>query len=203
MIGILGGTFDPVHYGHLRPALEVQQALGLEQLRLIPLRDPPHRPDPQTTAGQRLAMLRAAVKDQPGFQVDTRELEREGKSYSVLTLHSLRQELGPARPICLLLGSDAFRHFPDWHRPDEILELAHLVVMERPGEAHQEHYPDHHCADPGALRRQAAGLILFQTVTQLGISSTRIRAMIAAGSSPRYLLPDPVLTLIERDGLYR
>lgn len=156
MIGILGGTFDPVHYGHLRTALDVQEALGLNEIRLIPLRDPPHRSAPLAPASQRLALLRAAIKDNPGFAVDSRELERSGKSYSVDTLHSLKQEQ-PERVLCLLLGSDAFDGFPEWHEPERILQLAHLVVMQRPGEPEPRHYPEritHHpmiCA-----RRQPA-----------------------------------------------
>lgn len=203
MIGILGGTFDPVHLGHLRPALEVFEALGLEQLRLVPLRDPPHRSAPHCTERQRVQMLQAACADLPGFQVDTRELEREGKSFSVLTLESLRRELGQELPICLLMGSDAFRHFPGWHQPERILGLAHLVVMQRPGEPHAGHYPERHCDDSGELRRQPADRILFQEVSQLEISSTRIREILAAGRSPRFLLPDAVLAVIEKENLYR
>lgn len=208
MIGILGGTFDPIHFGHLRTALDVQQALALEQLRFIPLRDPPHRAQPFSTAAQRLAMLQAAIANQPGFCVDERELKREGKSYSVDTLRSLRADLG-ATPLCLILGSDAFRGFPAWHQPHEILQLAHLVVMQRPGEE-EPHQADllpfiaGRKADAQQdLDQAAAGRVLFQTVTQLDISATGIRALIRQGRSPRYLVPDAVLEIIEREGLYR
>ncbi|MES9960741.1 MAG: nicotinate-nucleotide adenylyltransferase [Sedimenticola sp.] len=203
MIGILGGTFDPIHYGHLRTALDVQQALALDEIRLIPLRDPPHRDSPATSARQRLAMVQAAVEGIANFRVDDRELKREGKSYSVDTLRSLRRELGDDLPICLIMGSDAFSGFAGWHRPDEILDLAHLVIMQRPGESHADLYPEHVTDTPSRLSTQRGGLILFQTVTQLEISATDIRERVAQGSSPRFLLPDGVLEIIEAEHLYR
>ncbi|MCW8903039.1 nicotinate-nucleotide adenylyltransferase [Sedimenticola sp.] len=202
MIGILGGTFDPIHYGHLRTALDVQQTLGLEEIRLVPLRDPPHRAHPTLSPADRLTLLHAAVDDNPLFRVDTRELERSGKSYTLDTLRSLRSEQ-PGDNFCLLLGSDAFNGFHTWHRPDEILKLAHLVVMQRPGEAEPAHYHEHLTHNPAALKQQAAGLILPLPVTQLEISATGIREMLGQGKSPRYLLPDAVLELIRQKRLYR
>jgi len=202
MIGILGGTFDPIHHGHLRTALDVQQALGLDELRLIPLRDPPHRQQPSSTPEQRMEMVQAAISGVPGLTTDRRELDREGKSYSLLTLQSLRQELGNT-PICLILGQDAFQGFPQWHQPNEFLQLAHLVVMQRPGETTHHLYPERITTDPDDLRSNPGGNIYLQTVTQLDISSTRIRAMLQNGQSPHYLLPAPVLAIIERDSLYR
>ncbi len=201
MLGVLGGTFDPIHFGHLRPALEVQQALGLTEVRLIPLRDPPHRNRPQTTDEQRLKMLQAAIQGLPGFRIDRQELERRGKSYTVETLRALRHEVGEM-PICLLMGSDAFRQFHSWHRPDQILQLAHLVVMQRPGDpfpAATEHVAD----SPESLAAAPGGRILFQPVTQLDISSTAIRALIRNRLSPRYLLPDTVLAIIQAQRLYQ
>jgi nicotinate-nucleotide adenylyltransferase len=202
MIGILGGTFDPIHYGHLRTALEVQQALGLEQVRLIPLRDPPHRPAPGTSPAQRLAMVRAAVDDEPVFAVDDLELRRSGKSYTLDTLHALRADLGQA-PLCLLLGSDAFRGFPTWYRPDEILKLCHLVIMQRPGDAIPDIYQERLCRSAAEFATAGTGCILLQPVTQLEISATAIRHMLRQGRSPRYLLPDSVLEFIRRQALYR
>lgn len=203
MLGILGGTFDPIHYGHLRPALDVRQALGLDQIRLIPLRHPPHRESPVTLPGQRLAMIQAAVRGTPAFNVDERELNRSGKSYTLDTLRSLREELGTETPLCLLIGSDAFRGFPNWHRPGEILKLAHLVVMRRPGDAYPGLYPERITADREVLHTHPGGHILYQQVTQLGISSTRIRGLLKAGLDPRFLLPDSVLSIIRRERLYR
>ena len=202
MIGILGGSFDPIHYGHLRTALDVQQALDLDEIRLIPLRDPPHRgaldADPET----RLAMVRAAVADEPCLRADDRELKRSGKSYTLDTLLSLRTETG-AQPLCLLMGTDAFRGFPSWYRPEEILQQAHLVVMHRPGETPPEIFTKHRADSQEALTSDPAGRILFLPVTQLDISATRIRSMLRAGLSPRYLLPEGVLSIIRQQGLYR
>ena len=202
MIGILGGTFDPIHYGHLRPALEVKQTLGLEQVRFIPLRQPPHRDQPYSSPQQRLAMVQTATAGEPAFRVDDRELQRSGNSYTVDTLHSLRQELGNL-PLCLLMGSDAFRGFPDWHQPDLVLKLAHLVVMQRPGEQPVAHYADRIVSNAEPMHSVPGGLILFQPVTQLEISATAIRMMLRTGLSPRYLLPDPVLAIIRQQGLYQ
>ncbi|MEJ2530082.1 MAG: nicotinate-nucleotide adenylyltransferase [Gammaproteobacteria bacterium] len=202
MIGIFGGSFDPIHHGHLRTALDVQQALGLAELRLIPLRDPPHRTPLATSPEQRLEMLRAAVAGVSELTVDQRELERSGKSYTLYTLQSLRAELGEAS-ICLILGYDAFLGFPNWHGPEEILALAHLVIMQRPGESGQLPYPERRVTDPHSLNSSMAGKVYLQPVTQLDISGTRIREMLRLGQSPRYLLPDAVLEIIERDGLYR
>ncbi|MFO1432164.1 MAG: nicotinate-nucleotide adenylyltransferase [Candidatus Competibacteraceae bacterium] len=207
-VGILGGTFDPVHNGHLRIALEVLEALELAEVRFIPCRLPPHRGQPQATPAQRLKLLRLAVAGQPGFVVDERELRREGPSYMVDTLASLRAEVGNT-PLCLLLGRDAFNDLPGWHCWRNILEFTHLIVLERPGAAPtpagelnqliERCRLDH----PGALREKAAGGILIQPVTQLAISATRIRQLLAQGHSPRYLLPEAVWDAIREHGLYR
>ncbi len=202
MIGILGGTFDPIHYGHLRTALDVQQVLDLDEIRLVPLRDPPHRKAPLTTPQQRLGMIHSAVRGISQFRVDERELRRCGKSYTLDTLRSLRRELR-GQVLCLLLGEDAFQDFPNWHCPEGILERAHLVVMTRPGATPPGHYPDRIVQKPERLFERSAGLILTQAVTSLGISATAIRRMIQRGVSPRFLLPDPVLDYIEAHGLYR
>ena len=208
MIGIFGGTFDPVHFGHLRPALEVQQALGLNQVRFIPAGQPPHRETPYASTPQRLSMLRAAIEDQPGFVVDERELRREGPSYMVDTLASLREEVGQT-PLCLILGYDAFLGLPGWHQWNSLIELAHLVITHRPGWNHDE-LDDalqslvKQC-ETGVerLSEQAAGGLLFVPVTQLDISATIIREQIRAGQDIRYLLPDTVYRIIREQKLYR
>jgi nicotinate-nucleotide adenylyltransferase len=208
MIGILGGTFDPIHYGHLRIALDVMQSLALEEVRFIPLHEPSHREQPHSTPQQRLTMVEAAIAGQPGFRVDNRELKREGPSYTVDTLRSLREELGDT-PICLLLGTDAFLGLPDWHKPEELLTLAHVVVMQRPCETepHSKRLDilveGRHADNPDELEATPGGRVLFQTVTQLEISATAIRQMIQRGDSPRFLLPDAVLNTIQDQGLYR
>lgn len=209
MIGILGGTFDPIHFGHLRPALDCLQGLGLAEVRFIPLSVAVHRPQPLASAAMRLRMLEEAVSGQPGFVVDTRELDRPGGSFSYETLVSLRAEFGSEISLCLLVGADAFAGFLSWHRPMEILELAHLVVMRRPGHGSvadpflRNLYLEYGCDEPSSLAAQAGGRILYKDVTQVAISSTRVRQLVARGLSPRYLLPDGVLALIEREGVYR
>lgn len=208
-VGILGGTFDPIHFGHLRPALELMETLGLAEVRLIPCGRPPHRNPPRASAAARLAMLQLAVAGQPGLRVDARELERPGPSYMVDTLASLRAELG-ATPLCLLLGSDAFLGLPQWHRWQDLLALAHLVVMHRPGWGLDESLPAplaplvaaRQVHEAAALAVQPAGSILLTPVTPLDISATAIRALVAAGRSPRYLLPDAVWDHIRTHGLY-
>ncbi len=208
MLGIFGGTFDPVHHGHLRIALELSQDLELAELRFVPCRMPPHRGAPTAAAADRLAMLRLAVAGQAGFAIDERELHRAGPSYMVDTLASLRAEQG-RRPLCLLLGMDAFNALDTWHQWRRLIELAHLVVAFRPavdaapGAALAALLAAHRVADADQLRSRPAGGILLQPVTQLEISATRIRSLVRAGRSPRYLLPESVLEYIRREGLYR
>jgi len=209
MIGVMGGTFDPVHFGHLRPALELLQGLSLREVRFVPLNVAVHRLQPQAGATQRAAMLRAAVNGQEGLTVDERELQRPGGSYSYDTLKSLREEMGNDEPICLLLGSDAFAAFLTWYRPEAILDLAHLVVLQRPGEqgplpaALSAWSEQRRCCNASELTKMPGGRILFREVTRLEISATVIRELVSEGRSPRYLLPDAVIDIIERGGLYR
>ncbi len=201
MIGLFGGTFDPVHFGHLRVALDVLQDMDLEQLRLLPLAAAVHRRQPLAAPEQRMAMLQVAIQDEPRLLADDRELKRGGPSYSVDTLVAFRAEFGADEPLCLLVGADAFEGLPDWHRPLDILQLAHLVVMQRPGAPTvrdpwlRGQVAQRRTDNTAALRGQAGGHIYFQTVTQLDISATRIRRLLAQGKSPRYLLPDAVLAM--------
>ncbi|MCE3285127.1 MAG: nicotinate-nucleotide adenylyltransferase [Steroidobacteraceae bacterium] len=202
-IGVFGGTFDPVHYGHLRTAYEVLQSLRLREVRFVPAGDPPHREPPRVDAARRLELVRAATADQPGFVVDDREVRRAGPSYTVLTLGELRAEF-PATPICLIVGMDAFRGLPTWHRWQELLELAHVVVAPRPGwsapteGALGELLVARSAASVEALHERAAGRIFVQPVTQLEISSSELRELLAAGRDPRYLVPDTVRELVRR-----
>jgi len=208
MLGILGGTFDPIHHGHLRTALDVAEAVGLDEVRLIPLRHAVHRGQPETPAALRLAMVQAAIAGEPRFVADDREIRRDAPSYTLHTLQSLRAERGTVEPICVLVGGDAFAEFLTWHRPHDILGLAHLVVMQRPGEPVAEDpalralVERRRAPDGAELQTRPSGRILFQPVTQLAISATDIRARLRAGRSVRYLVPDAVADIIGREGLY-
>jgi nicotinate-nucleotide adenylyltransferase len=206
-VGIFGGTFDPIHFGHLRTAFELLHALRLAEVRLVPAGNPPHRGIPLCDARHRLDMVRAAVADQPGLIVDDREVRREGPSYTVLTLRELRDE-APGRPICLLLGMDAFLGLPQWHEWRSVFDLAHVVVAHRPGWiAPVAGTLGELLAVRGTqrvedLHESVAGRIHVRPVTQLEISSTDLRDLIVAGQDPRYLLPDAVRALIRDTGCY-
>ncbi len=204
-IGVLGGTFDPVHHGHLRIALDACELLGLDHVRLIPLARAVHRAQPQTPAALRLAMLEAATAGQPRLRVDDRELRRAGASYTVDTLRSLREDM-PERPLCLLLGEDAFAGFPGWRAPGEILELANIAVLQRPGHPLPDDPAVQHLLDSHRGEHRTAkhsGAILLCPVTQLEIAASDIRARVAAGRSIDFLVPPAVAALIEERGLYR
>jgi nicotinate-nucleotide adenylyltransferase len=207
VIGVFGGTFDPVHHGHLRLAVEMAEALDLRELRLFPAGMPPHRAAPVASAADRLAMLEAAVAGSPTLVVDRRELHRQGPSYTVDTLGSLRAE-HPRDPLCLCLGMDAFRALDTWNRWREIPRLAHLAVARRPGGRPPARGPvaellaSAGTTDVMDLGRRLAGAVILVDVPPLAIAATRIRSLLAAGRDPRWLLPDPVLTLIRERGLY-
>jgi len=204
MIGILGGTFDPVHYGHLRVAVEVKEIFGLTEVRLIPSAVPPHREQPAASALMRSQMLALAINKQPGLRVDTRELDRPGASYTVDTLHSLRQDF-PNQALLLFIGTDAFNHLTGWHRWRHLFDYAHLVVMTRPGVTIQkidDFFSERLAADKQELAGAIAGKLFFQPVTQLDISATAIRRMIAEKQNPGFLLPDAVIEYIMQNRLY-
>ncbi len=209
MIGIYGGIFDPIHYGHLRPALDVYQALPFSEIRFVPCGEPAHRDAPMTDAAHRLAMLRMALANQPVFKVDERELHRKGPSYMVDTLKEVRAECGE-QPLCLIIGFDAFLGLESWHQWQDIFKLVHLVVTHRPGwhKSKIERWPglkqmvEHRQMAGESLSQYSAGGIAFVPVTQLDISSTLIRELIAAGKDVRYLLPDNVYELIKQEKLY-
>ena len=216
-LALLGGTFDPVHWGHLRIASETAAALKLPEVRLIPSQAPVHRASPGATGEQRLAMLRLAVADAPGLSVDDRELTRDMPSYTALTLESLRTEF-PLRPLIWLIGVDAFVHINTWYEWPRLFELAHFVVLNRPGFAvSQALSPTLAEVWQGRLTRSAEvlthathGSIYLHTVTPQAISATVIRDTIgntiAAGASDEallLLLPTPVLAYIRAHQLYR
>lgn len=210
-LGLLGGTFDPVHYGHLRLAEEAREALGLAGVRWIPAGQPPLRRAPRVAAAHRLEMVRRAVADNPAFSVDDAETRVDAPSYTVTTLERLRAEPG-ARPLVLLMGADAFLGLAAWHRWRELLGLAHIGVATRPGyELSLGEMPTELAAacahrlgtDASVLGAAPAGRVVQFAMTPLAISASLLRARLAAGLSARYLLPDPVREYILRNDLYR
>jgi nicotinate-nucleotide adenylyltransferase len=207
-IGIFGGTFDPIHFCHLRTAFELLQSLRLNEVRFMPAGNPPHRETTIADAEQRLAMVKAATEGQLGFTVDDREIRREGLSYSVDTMRTLRADF-PDHSLCLIVGMDAFLGLPKWHHWRELLELAHLVVAHRPGWRAPSMGPlgellvDRGTGRINDLHEQRAGCIYIHAVTQLEISSTEVRKLIAMGRDPRYLMPDSVREIIEQTGCYK
>jgi len=208
MIGIYGGTFDPVHYGHLRPVLELTQDLGLDQVRWIPCGLPAHRPTASATGEQRLQMLEAALQGIDCFTIDRRELDRDGPSYMVDTLLSLQQDFAD-ETLVLIMGADAFAGLSTWHRWTEIFDLAHVLVCQRP----QVQWPqtgelkallDQRCVDDFArLQSQQAGLIYMHSVTQLEISASAIRAQCLAGKRIDFLTSPVIVDYILENGLYK
>lgn len=210
-IGIFGGTFDPVHFGHLRLAEEARQHLGLTKVRWIPAGQPRHRAAPQVTGLHRLDMVRLALGDNPAFELDDAEVTNEQPSFTVPTLERLRRELGGQQPLVLLLGADAFAGLPSWHRWEELLSLAHVAVSHRPGFPVEpaslpaelaQIYERSSLSDPSALAERPAGGIISFAMTQLAISATQIRRLLHNGDSPRYLLPDAVIEYIAQHQLY-
>ena len=210
-LGLLGGTFDPVHHGHLRLAEEAREALDLAEVRWLPAGRPPHREAPRVSAAHRLEMVRRAVADNPAFTVDDAETRVEAPSYSVTTLERLRAGMGD-RPLVLLMGADAFLGLATWHRWRDLLSLTHIGVAARPGfDLSPAALPAELAAacagrlgaDPCVLRAAPAGSVVQFAMTPLAISASLLRARLAAGLSARYLLPDPVREYIDRQQLYR
>lgn len=206
-IGIFGGTFDPVHHGHLRAALEAKELLGLEDFRMLPAGNPALRSSTGASSAHRLAMLRLAISSCPGFSIDDREIARAGKSYMVDTLREIRSESGDA-PLLLIIGQDAANGLDSWHEWRSLFSLAHLVIMHRPGSAvswagELREFMEGRLTDQvRELKESSAGRVLPLAVTQLAISSTGIREMLSSGLSPRYLLPDQVIDYIFEKQLY-
>ena len=207
MIGILGGSFDPVHIGHLRLAIEAREALALSEVRFIPARQSPLRAPPRADAELRLALLQAALQDEPGLALDTRELSRPGPSYTVDTLRELRAALGVA-PLCLLLGMDAFNGLAGWRDWRSLTDYAHLAVFARPGTVAPDTGPvaewsrGRLAAQPAALHTRPAGLVWMGPLPPLAVSATELRARAAAGRSLHHLTPPGVCRILEREQPY-
>jgi len=211
-IGVLGGTFDPIHFGHLRLAEEMLELANLRQIRFIPTGTPPHRDAPKVSAQHRSAMVRLAIADQPAFVLDDREVKRTTKCYTVDTLRELRAELGAIQPLCLLMGGDAFLQLHTWHEWEQLFELAHIVVGYRPGYTLEEridsateklrlHYQQRLCT-VAALSQQPSGGIVELAIPKLEISATLIRSRVAENRSIRYLLPNAAADYIHQHHLY-
>ncbi|MBA3696609.1 MAG: nicotinate-nucleotide adenylyltransferase [Methylotenera sp.] len=211
-IGLLGGTFDPIHFGHLRMAQELAGALKLHEIRFIPAAIPPHKANPSISAKNRAAMVNLAIANNPLFSLDERELNRRGPSYTIDTLQSLRDELDSETSLILLMGSDAFTKFNTWQRWHDIIELCHIALVQRPVNlaSPKEILPkiletflqDHYAEDSIDLLTTQAGFITMQKVTALDISATQIRTSLQQKQSVRYLMPDSVVDYIRVHRLY-
>jgi len=199
LIGVLGGTFNPIHFGHLRLAQELTDALNLKEVRFIPAANPPHKDAPSVSAFHRAEMVKLAIADNPSFKLDERELQREGASYTIDTLISLRSKIGPEVALCLIMGSDAFTRLNTWHRWQEILDYCHIILVQRPPITVTNQPPlaneltlllqNHYTENVSDLSDQNAGFIHMQTITALSISSTAIRSAFKLKQIPRYLMP--------------
>lgn len=208
-IGVFGGVFDPVHYGHLALAKEAADRLDLAEVRFVPANVPPHRGQPHASAEQRVQMLKLAISGNPCFVLDQREILRAGASYTVDTLNAIRTEVGSEKPLCLLMGADAFAGLASWHCWDELFELAHIAVAQRPGfdlrhlqSPLKEEFAKRSAKSPRAALNKPYGAIIVLEVKPVDISASMIRERLGGGKSARDLLPSLVLDYIQSEGLY-
>ena len=212
-IALLGGTFDPIHFGHLRLAEELAESLNIGQVRFIPAGQPPHRGQPRAAANHRLEMVRRAIAGNPRFVLDEREFHRQKPSYSVDTLASLRTELPASTPLVLFMGADAFLGLTTWHEWRRLFDLAHIAVAQRPGfssAAWEDALPDplrrllstRRGEQAGEILEKPFGRVFLQNITQLDISASQIRDRALRGRSLRYMLPDAVIDYLNENRLY-
>ena len=207
-IGFLGGTFDPIHFGHLRPAIEIQQALKLNTLYLMPNYISPHKSNSYATPQQRIAMVKLAIQHIPNLQINTQELLRESPSYTVDTLRELRQQY-PNTPLCFIMGMDSLIQLDSWYQFEKILNYCHLIISHRPGWTPQFNsavnnlLQQYQTKDPNVLHQQLCGSIYFQKTTQLAISSSEIRSLLALNKSIDFLTPPAVCDFIKTQGCYQ
>lgn len=206
---LLGGTFDPVHFGHLRPAEALAAQIGLTRVLLLPNNVPPHRPQPEASPTQRVEMLRCAIRDRPLFDIDTRELMRETPSWTVATLEELRAERGPQQPLGFIIGQDSLLSLSGWHRWQELLSLCHLLVCKRPGYPAEMGSPemqrwleDNLAVNAQQLHQQPSGFIWLADTPLVDISATEIRQRRRQKLACDDLLPAAVIDYIDRTGLY-
>ncbi len=207
-VAVFGGTYNPVHNGHLRSALELCAELELRELRLMPCYQPVHRDKPECSVSQRLRMLDLAVEGEPTLSIDRREIDRSGPSYMVDSLIDLRAELGEQTALCMVVGSDAFAKLETWHRWQELLDYAHIIVLARPGyegpesTSLNESLRKVQVNNKAELFENIAGSVLMVELTQLLISASAIRELIRSGKSPRFLLPESVWQYICEQNMY-
>jgi nicotinate-nucleotide adenylyltransferase len=209
LLALFGGTFDPIHYGHLKPVEQLAKEASLDRVVLLPNNVPPHRPQPEASAQQRLQMVQLAVQGNPLFSVDARELEVDTPSYTIVTLETLRKEYGAERPLAFIIGQDSLLTLHKWHRWENLLDVCHLLVMARPGYAEhldtpelQDWYDQHHVDDAAKLKQQPHGFIYQAKTPLLDISATEIRHRRHEGKSFEDLVPKAVERYIESNSLY-
>ena len=211
-MGILGGSFDPVHFGHIKPCLQMAQDFDLASIRLLPCKVSPFKTSPHSTpkasVQHRLMMLSLVASANNLIQVDERELRRETPSYTYLSLREMVDEFGDQVTLCWIMGMDALNGFPDWFKSDEIMELCHILVMPRPGyeldlSAQPNVWIEKYLSDDiELLEQKSAGHLFITSAQMLDISSTQIRDTIASGKQPRYLVPGGIWNYIQRNHLY-
>lgn len=207
---LFGGTFDPIHYGHLRPVQALAEQVGLHKVILLPNHVPPHRPQPEASPSQRLEMVQLAIQGNPLFTIDTRELEKNSPSYTIETLTQLRQEMGASQPLAFIIGQDSLLSINTWYGWDKILDNCHLLVCSRPGYATQFTDPkmqawlsQHKTSNPEKLSDTPHGYIFLGNTPLVNISATDIRQRLSTGDSCRDLIPEAVLHYIHQHGLYQ
>lgn len=207
---LFGGTFDPIHYGHLKPVEILANQIGLSRIIVMPNNVPPHRPQPEATSEQRKHMVELAITDKPLFVLDERELRRDMPSYTAQTLQEWRREEGPDAPLAFIIGQDSLLTFPTWHQYETILDNAHLIVTRRPGypltmqqPEHQQWLDDRLTLRAEDLHQQPAGKIFLAETPWFDISATIIRERLQNGEPCDDMMPAPVLEYIMQQGLYR
>ena len=206
---LFGGTFDPIHYGHLKPVEILANQIGLSRGIIMPNNVPPHRPQPEATSEQRKLMVELAIADKPLFVLDERELRRDTPSFTADTLQQWRQEQGPDKPLAFIIGQDSLLTFPSWHRYETILDNTHLLVTRRPGypltmaqEEHQQWLDRHLTSNIEELHNQPAGKIYLAETPWFDVSATLIRERLQRDESCEEMMPEAVLTYIMQQGLY-
>ena len=213
LVGIFGGTFDPIHYGHLRIAEEIVETVGLQKMYFVPAGMPRLRYSPVASSQHRVEIVRLAIQKNPDFVLDEREIYRDGVSYSIDTVREFKQEFGEEIRLCLVLGADAFIKLPEWNNWKELFNLCHFIVSTRPGysltlikellsKELREECSQRWVSNTESLRKDTSGLIFIASTTMLDISATSIRAHIAAGRSVRHLVPSVTVNYISENKLY-